>query len=98
MQMLKIFRAPEWQAFQESGRFDGSADDVRDGFIHLSTQAQLQGTLERHFASEAGLVIATLSVGSDPALRMEPSRDGALFPHLYRSLVQQDVAAWRFAE
>ncbi|HAH65642.1 MAG TPA: DUF952 domain-containing protein, partial [Rhizobiales bacterium] len=27
------------------GRFEGSADDARDGFIHLSAADQLEGTL-----------------------------------------------------
>lgn len=91
MTMCKIFRRAEWEAFEASGRFAGSPDDLRDGFIHLSTPDQLEGTLLRHFAGEADLVIAELNVAADPALKLEPSRGGALFPHLYRPLEWADV-------
>lgn len=90
--IFKILRPDEWRAFSSARRFDGSADDVRDGFIHFSTAAQVAGTLSRHFASEAEVVI--LRVASAPlgdALRWEPSRQGALFPHLYRPLRLEEV-------
>lgn len=88
---VKIFRAGEWAAFRGTGRFEGSADDRRDGFIHLSLPDQVAGTIERHFAGEAGLVLARLRVGDDPALKLEVSRGGAAFPHLYRALTLDDV-------
>ena len=85
--VYKILRAAEWGHAQERGVFAGSADDLRDGFIHLSTRDQLAGTIARHFAGETALVI--LEIAADrvsAALRWEPSRDGALFPHLYGAL------------
>lgn len=91
MVLLKIFRAAEWAAFFEAGEFAGSADDLRDGFIHLSSADQLAGTLERHFGGEAGLVVAEIDVAEDRALRWELSRGGAAFPHLYRALMWADV-------
>ena len=91
--IYKILRPAEWQAFSTARRFEGSPDDMRDGFIHLSTAAQVSGTLARHFAGEPEVVI--LRVVSAPlgdALRWEPSRQGALFPHLYRALRIEEVA------
>jgi len=85
--IYKILRASEWRNAQAQGAVTGSADDLRDGFIHLSTRRQVAGTLERHFAGETGLVVlevATNRLGDD--LKWEPSRDGALFPHLYAAL------------
>ena len=90
--IFKILRPAEWQAFGVAGQFEGSADDLRDGFIHFSTVAQVSGTLSRHFTSEPEVVI--LRVASAPlgdALRWEPSRQGALFPHLYRPLRIEEV-------
>jgi uncharacterized protein (DUF952 family) len=90
--IFKILRLAEWQAFGAAGRFEGSADDLQDGFIHFSTAAQVTGTLARHFTGEPEIVI--LRVASAPlgdALRWEPSRQGALFPHLYRPLRIEDV-------
>ena len=91
MALFKIFRADEWAAFAAAGRFDGSADDRRDGFIHLSTGEQVAGTLKRHFAGETGLVTAEVAVADDPALRWERSRGGERFPHLYRPLMWDDL-------
>jgi uncharacterized protein (DUF952 family) len=69
------------------GRYTGSADDLRDGFIHLSTAHQLEDTLAKHFPGQSGLFL--LAVDADklgPDLRWEPSRGGAHFPHLYAPL------------
>ena len=82
--VYKVLRASEWQEAQARGVVTGSADDLRDGFIHLSTQSQLAGTLERHFAGETGLVVLEIAADRlNAALKWEPSRGGALFPHLY---------------
>jgi uncharacterized protein (DUF952 family) len=97
MAIFKIVRAAEWAAFEAEGRFAGSADDLRDGFIHLSTDEQLAGTLRKHFAGEAGLVVLRVELGADPLLKWEESRGGALFPHLYRPLERADVVEVRAA-
>jgi uncharacterized protein (DUF952 family) len=92
MLIYKIFRRAEWQAFVSAGQTDGAPVDIADGFIHLSTAAQVVGTAARHFADESDLVL--VSVRDDalgPDLRWEPARGGALFPHLYRPLRLSDV-------
>ena len=82
--IYKVLRAAEWREAQTKGAVAGSADDLRDGFIHLSAQGQLAGTLERHFAGETGLVVLEIAADRVSAiLKWEPSRGGALFPHLY---------------
>ncbi|QMW23460.1 DUF952 domain-containing protein [Sandaracinobacteroides saxicola] len=99
MTIVKIFRAAEWAAFQATGRFAGSADDVRDGFIHLSTGEQVAGTLERHFKGETQLILAELALDEDdPTLKWEVSRGGTRFPHLYRALTLADVLRSEAAE
>jgi len=47
--VFKVFTASQWNAFQESGQFSGSEDDLRDGLIHLSTKEQVDGVIERYF-------------------------------------------------
>ncbi len=70
-----------------NGRFEGSADDRRDGFIHLSSPDQLEGTLAKHFAGQSDLVVLAVDSGTlGERLQWEPSRGGALFPHLYGPL------------
>ena len=91
--VYKILTAADWQAATASGLYAGSADDIRDGFIHLSTREQLAETAARHFRGRSDLVLVALdAVRLGPQLRWEPSRGGALFPHLYDLL---DVAAGR---
>lgn len=89
--IYKICPAPLWEEARRSGSFRGSADDIRDGFIHFSTASQVAETAARHFAGRSNLLL--VSVGSDylgDKLKWEPSRGGAHFPHLYGDL---DLAA-----
>ncbi|MEM8853279.1 MAG: DUF952 domain-containing protein [Pseudomonadota bacterium] len=90
----KVLRAKEASDLVATAHFDGSADDQRDGFIHLSTEEQVPGTLAKHFAGEESLFLALCIFASDDdALKWEGSRGGALFPHLYRKLTVWDVRA-----
>lgn len=85
--VYKIVDAASWISARASGRYLGSRDDDRDGFIHLSTRAQLRGTLDKHFAGQADLVLVALDARRlGKALRYEASRGGDLFPHLYAPL------------
>jgi len=85
--VFKLVDRPSWEAAAVSGAFDGSPADERDGFIHLSTAAQVRETAARHFAGQSDLVlVAVAAEGLGDALRWEPSRGGALFPHLYAPL------------
>lgn len=93
MLIYKIFRAPEWVAFEAAGSTPGAPVDLSDGYIHFSTAEQAPETAAKHFAGERGLVLVAVAVdrlGTD--LKWEPSRGGALFPHLYRDLDATDVA------
>jgi len=92
--VYKICAADDWREAVARGSYNGSADDLRDGFIHLSARRQVLGTLEKHFKDKRDLVLVafeTEALGS--ALKWEPSRGGELFPHLYVSLRVED-ARW----
>lgn len=90
--VIKLLRAAEWAAFQAAGQFAGSPDDLRDGYIHLSTPEQMPGTLAKWFAGEAGVMAVTFDAdGLGEALKWEPARGGALFPHLYRPLMLDEI-------
>ena len=63
-----------------------------EGFVHCSTQGQLVGTIERHFAGTDELVLLELDQAAlGAALRWEESRPGEVYPHVYRPLVLADV-------
>jgi len=85
--VYKILEDDAWHAARDAGQFNGSPDDVRDGYIHLSSAAQIAGTLQKHFAHVSSIVLVEFdaeTLGSN--LRYESSRGGALFPHLYAPL------------
>ncbi len=93
MLILKIFREDEWQALRRDGQSLGAPVDLADGYIHFSTVDQAPETAAKHFAGQDGLMLLGIEadrLGDD--LRWEPSRGGALFPHLYRALRIGDVA------
>lgn len=92
MLIYKIFRKAEWAAFDQAGQTDGAPIDVQDGFIHFSTAEQAEETAAKHFAGEDDLVLVAVDAdAAGDALKWEPSRGGALFPHLYRPLKRADV-------
>jgi len=89
----KILTADEMRALDED-RFEGAPIDVADGYIHLSSAEQVAGTLAAHFAGRDDLFLAAVDLDeAGDAVRWEPSRGGALFPHLYGRLTRGLVTA-----
>jgi uncharacterized protein (DUF952 family) len=85
--IYKILPRLDWEAALAAHRFDGSAVDRQDGFIHFSSADQAQETARRHFAGQDDLVVLAVEAGDlGSALKWEASRGGALFPHLYAHL------------
>ena len=84
--IYKIVPASLWQNAKDAGIFKGAAIDLADGYIHFSTAPQAKETAARHFAGQADLLLVAVDAEKlGPALKYEPSRGGALFPHLYGS-------------
>lgn len=81
--LYKIIAGAEWHEAVARGVFEGSAVDLRDGFIHLSTAQQMRETAARHFAGQDGLVLVGFRETELPNLKWEPSRGGDLFPHVH---------------
>jgi uncharacterized protein (DUF952 family) len=85
--IFKIIGAAEWRQAEKAGVFAGAGADLTDGYIHFSTAAQAPETASKWFAGRADLVLAAVDADTlGAALRWEPSRGGALFPHLYAQL------------
>ena len=85
--IYKICEHKQWSDAERDGVFHGSAVDYADGYIHFSTAAQVAATAGKHFARMTGLVIVAVDPDAlGPALKWEPSRGGAVFPHLYGHL------------
>jgi uncharacterized protein (DUF952 family) len=87
MVVYKIVPTDEWRVAETAGVFVGASVDRADGFIHFSTADQAPETAAKWFAGRSDLTLAAVdaeALGRD--LRWEPSRGGALFPHLYAAL------------
>jgi len=85
--IYKICSAAEWREAEQTGAYRGSAADRADGFIHFSTATQAPETAAKWFAGQTGLVLVAVDGDAlGAALKWEPSRGGALFPHLYGDL------------
>ena len=74
---------------------DGVPARVGDeGFVHASFRSQLAGTLAVHFADATRVELLRLDpVALAGRLVVEPSRGGALFPHVYGEIAQGDVVS-----
>jgi uncharacterized protein (DUF952 family) len=67
-----------------------------EGFVHLSFERQVAGSLVAHFAGAREVVALDLDgERAADALVIEASRAGASFPHLYRALQPDDVVGRR---
>lgn len=85
--VYKILPKSDWRAAEAAGVYRGAPVDLADGFIHFSTTSQVRETAAKHFTGLADLVLIGFSAEAlGPALKWEPSRGGALFPHLYATL------------
>jgi uncharacterized protein (DUF952 family) len=97
--VFKVANRAEWDDACREGHFNGSADDRRDGFIHLSALHQLSTTLAKHFQGQKDLVLVTLDTAAlGDALRWKRARYDDLFPHLYSALPVAAARAVRALE
>jgi uncharacterized protein (DUF952 family) len=91
----KVLTAGQMAHLEADGTFAGAPVDLADGFIHLSTAAQLDETVAKHFAGLDDLHIAAVDLAAlGEAVKWETSRGGALFPHIYGTLPLSAVIAY----
>ena len=92
---FKILSRADWRRTLAEGAYDGSPFDHADGYIHLSAADQLAVTAAKHYAGQSDLMLIEVDLDAlGETLVWEPSRGGALFPHIYGPL---PVAATRGA-
>ena len=82
-----LLRQADWRLAEAAGAYHGSADDLRDGFLHFSTAAQLRASAAKHRAGIADLLMVEVAAATlGESLKWEPASGGSrpgLFPHLY---------------
>lgn len=91
----KVLTGPQMVQLEFDGVFKGAAVDLADGYIHLSTAAQLTETVDKHFAGQSDLHVVAVDLDAlGEAVRWEQSRGGQLFPHVYADLPLNVVLAY----
>lgn len=90
--VYKVASREIYIASQEEGTFVGQPIDLKDGYIHLSTAAQLRETIRLYFAGLKDQVLFAVPVAPfGEAMKWEASRGGDLFPHLHGELPMSSV-------
>ena len=93
--VYKLLTGADWQAATGMGVTCTELDE-QDGYVHLSTRAQVAETARLYFAGADGVRLLRFAVADLPPLKWEESRGGQLFPHLYAPLeVSLADAVWQ---
>tara|TARA_B100000073_G_C23526409_1_gene490193 strand:+ start:300 stop:665 length:366 start_codon:yes stop_codon:yes gene_type:complete len=80
--VFKILEHKEW--FNKEEEYKGSLIDLKDGFIHLSTNNQIYETCKKHFFGKENLIVIYFKIKDlENNLKWEKSRNDDLFPHYY---------------
>ena len=92
--IYKVTTGTQWNSGGKAGLVPPMPIDEKDGYMHFSTAGQLRETLALHFKGQGDLMLLTVPLAPLAAdVKWEPSRGGALFPHLYAPLPVSSVSA-----
>lgn len=95
--VYKLLTEADWAAAEASGA-TATALDLADGYVHLSTNAQVRETARRYYSGQARVHLLQFDAASLGDVRWEKSRGGDLFPHLYGTLeIAKATGSWWLA-
>ena len=89
--IYKICTKLELNEAKDKKEFKGSKKDLDDGFIHFSSEEQVEGTLKKYYSNQAELILLKVDTLKLNHLIWEQASDGNMFPHLYSTLDLSDV-------
>ena len=94
--IYKIIDKNEWQKVKDVGTYSGSKKDTEDGYIHFSSEEQVEGTLKKYYSNKKNLTLLKVDTLKLENLLWEQASDGNMFPHLYsrldvKSVVSEDL-------
>ena len=84
--VYRVFRKKELEEFRKKKLFCGNELDFNSGFIHLSTDQQIQETISKYFKKEQVYIVKFKVSDLEDSLRWEKSRNDEIFPHYYGTL------------
>ena len=90
--IYKLFKKNEWETLKEATETSGAPIDIKDGYIHFSTEKQLKETAKKYLTGVEDLFLAAIDETKlGKYLFWEPARNNDLFPHLYRKLKLSEI-------
>jgi uncharacterized protein (DUF952 family) len=95
--VYKLLTEADWAAAEASGT-TATALDVADGYVHLSTNAQVRETARRYYSGQVRVRLMRFDPAALGDVRWEKSGGGELFPHLYGALdITKAADSWWLA-
>jgi len=96
--VYKILAKEDWHRAQALG-YTQTALDEGDGYVHLSTRAQVAETLALHYTGQSEVhLLEYIAEEMGGPMRWEESRGGQLFPHYYAALrIDAATRSWVLA-
>ncbi len=96
--VYKILLASEYRILEQDGYFCGTPADLKEGFIHLSTETQLENTIRKHYSKVIDAVIAAVDISVVKDIKWESASNGQMYPHIYGPLELSAVRDIRFID
>ncbi len=84
--IYKIIDNDELKKVKSNGFYSGSSKDLKDGYIHFSSEEQVKSTLKKHYLNKKNLILLKVETLKLNHLVWEQASDGSFFPHLYSPL------------
>ena len=84
--IFKIIDKEEWKKAKQTGAYNGSDNDKKDGYIHFSEEDQVPETLKKHYSNKENLILLRVNAFELEHLLWEQASNGDMYPHLYAPL------------
>lgn len=96
--VYKIVSKYNWNNFINSGlnQCNGFENDLKDGFIHLSTHKQLYNTYLKKYNNynKNHFNIIAVDLNNSDSVKWEKYKNGLIYPHLYSPLILDKNIMW----
>ena len=89
--IFKITDKDEWQKARQTGIYNGSDKDKKDGYIHFSEIDQVPETLKKYYKNKENLILLKVNAFKLEHLLWEQASNGDMYPHLYSPLDIKNV-------
>tara|TARA_B100001173_G_scaffold186672_1_gene161120 strand:+ start:290 stop:661 length:372 start_codon:yes stop_codon:yes gene_type:complete len=89
--IYKIIDKEEWVKAKQTGIYNGSEKDKKDGYIHFSEEDQVPETLKKYYQNIENLILLKVNAFKLEHILWEQASNGDMYPHLYSPLDIKNV-------